>query len=503
MVKINRTTRAQAPAAPVSENLVSRKRRSAGSRRAGRLKTFTGRLLVLMVFISAIPVASNRPAWWLIWTFLLGLCAMAYLTRARLLLARDHALQISRYGALLPIALLVPAYAVLQSLPISGYLPEALQALPSLLGAELRPASLSVMPDASFLGAIRALGYLVFLVLVIEIGTQPERSQTLVLLLMIGLLLHAIFALISLRLLNDYALWGEKTVYLGVLTGTFVNRNSIATFLGFGLILALAIALARGQRSTAAEKDRGHAAFLTPERLEIIGLWMAILLFAFAILLTQSRMGAAATAFGAFVTFFALRLHFQAGLVKTLLQGALALVAVLIVLIPVSGGDVAERALFTLVESSVRLELYRQTWGMILERPFTGYGYDAFAPAFELYRDEPLVTQSYADLAHNTYLTLWVEQGFVIGSIPMVLTLWAVAIIIRRLKDGQGDAAVNAAGLGVIALGAMHSLADFSLEIPANVYCFLLIVGLALSPTRQTLSSASSTDATRVAGGST
>nr|WP_275897735.1 O-antigen ligase family protein [Pseudotabrizicola algicola] len=270
-----------------------------------------------------------------------------------------------------------------------------------------------------------------------------------------------------------------------MLTGTFVNRNSIATFLGFGLVLALAYALERGHRAANAERDRGYTAIFTPARLEIIGLWLAVAVLAIAILLTQSRMGVAATVLGAFVTFLALRITFRVPLRRILIEVGIGLVAMLVVLVPAVGDGVLERALFTFVESTDRVSLYVQTWGMILERPLIGFGYDAFAPAFELYRDEPLVNQNFADLAHNTYLTLWVEQGFIIGSIPMLLIGWSAVMILQRLRAAEGDMAVNGAALGVIVLGAMHSLVDFSLEIPANVYCFLLIVGLAIARPRK------------------
>ena len=111
-------------------------------------------------------------------------------------------------------------------------------------------------------------------------------------------------------------------------------------------------------------------------------------------------------------------------------------------------------------------------------------GYDAFAPAFELYRAPPLVDEQYLDLAHNTYLALWAEQGFIVGSVPILLAAWAVLMIAARLRDGQGDLALNTAALGVAALGALHSTADFSLEMPANAFCFVLILGLAMARPR-------------------
>ena len=459
-------------------------RTAPGARRYGRLNTLTGRLLVLLVLLAAVPVASNRPVWWLVWTLLLGLGGMVYLVRAHLVSGGRRRLQITRFRLFVGLALVVPVYAVLQSLPLAGYLPVALQALPAGLPDALRPDSISVMPGASFLGAVRAVGFLVFLILAIEVGTQAVRTHTLGLMLMGGIVLHAVFGLVALRLLDDWAIWGEKEVYQGMLTGTFVNRNSVATFLGFGVVLAVAFAMVRGHRASLAAPDRGYVALLTPQRLEIIGLWLAAALLGLAILLTQSRMGAAATAAGAFVTFAVVRLVFRATLWRIALQGVAGLVVLVAFLIPAAGEGLVERALFTLAESSDRINIYIQTLGMIADRPLTGFGHDAFAPAYELYRDEPVVAARFVDLAHNTYLALWAEQGLIVGSIPVLLTGWAGVMIVQRLRRNEGDTAVNAAALGAITLGGLHSLVDFSLEIPANVYCFVLIVGLAMARPR-------------------
>jgi O-antigen ligase len=459
------------------------RRATQGSRRYGRLNTLTGRLLVLMVIMSAVPVASNRPAWWLVWTLLLGLGGMAYMLRTHWL-ARGRRLQITRFRLFLALALLVPAYAVLQSLPLATHLPLALQTLPPRLPDMLRPESLSVMPGASFLGAIRAVGFVVFLILVIEIGTEAERTHALGLMLLGGIVLHGMFGLVALRLLDDFAIWGDKEVYRGVLTGTFVNRNSVATFLGFGVVLAVAFAMVRAHRASLLAPDRGLAALLTPQRLEVIGLWLAAALLGLAILLTQSRMATAATAAGTLVTFITLRLAFRQRPGRIALEAVAGLVVLVAFLIPAVGEGLVERALFTLVESTDRVSIYVQTWGMIQERPLIGFGHDAFATAYEMYRDEPLVSERFVDMAHNTYLALWAEQGLVVGSIPILLTGWAGLMIVQRLRRDEGDMAVNAAALGAITLGGLHSLADFSLEIPANVYCFLLIVGLAIARPR-------------------
>lgn len=487
MVKINVTPvvrPAPAAVAPLAAP-VAKPPRGRGARRYGKLNSITGRILVALVVISAIPVASNRPAWWLIWTLLIGLGSLIYLVRAHLLMGNRRNLQIGQFRVFIGLALLVPMFAVLQCLPLADLLPLSLQSLPTGFPEALRPDTVSIMPDASILGAVRAVGFLLFLILVIEVGTQAERSHALALFLMFGILAHGLFGMVALRLLDDYSIWGEKEAYLGMLTGTFVNRNSIATFLGFGVVLALAFAMTRSHEAASAEQDRGHAMFLTPQRLEVLGFYLIAALLALAIVLTQSRMGMAATLAGAAVTYLVLRFTFHTAGRRIALETGGALLVLVAQVLPFAGAGLVERTLFSLVDGDFRFGIYQQVWGMVLDRPLAGFGYDAFAPAFELYRAEPLVVQFYIDLAHNTYLALWAEQGLLIGSIPMVLTLWAAATIVQRLRAGDGDIAVNAAAIGVITIGALHSLVDFSLEIPANVYCFLLIVGLAMARPRE------------------
>lgn len=458
--------------------------RQQGASRYGRMNNWVGYFLLGLVLISAVPVASNRPSWWLLWTMILGGVGIFYVLRAQYLMGQRREFQSSQYHVFFALALLVPIYALIQSLPFADFLPAALQSLPSHVPSAIMPHSISVMPDASVIGALRAFGFILFVILTLEVGTKADRNHALGFWLMIGILVHGLFGMISLKFFDDFSLWGIKESYQQVLTGTFVNRNSIATFLGFGLILGVAYALDRGIKAASVQKDRGYQTLFTPARIEIMSIWMAVIVLAFAVVLTQSRMGVFATAVGAYVTFLTSRLVVKAPLAKVVFESVVGVVVFLLFLIPATGAGVIERALFVLVESTDRFAIYAQTWDMIQDRPFTGFGYDAFAPAFELYRAPPLVTENYIDLAHNSYLALWSEQGILIGSIPMVLMGWSFWMIVQRLHAQEGDRAVNMAGLGVIVLGAVHSMADFSLEIPANTYCFLFIVGLAISRPR-------------------
>ncbi len=464
-----------------------RMNREQGASRYGRMNNWVGFFLMGLVVISAVPVASNRPSWWLLWTMILGGVGIFYVLRAQFLMGNRRVFQSSQYQMFLSLAFIVPVYAVIQALPLADVLPNALLHLPVGIPTGITPHSISVMPNASVLGALRAMGFILFLILTLEVGTKADRNHSLGFWLMIGILAHGLFGMIALKFLDDFSLWGVKDTYFDVLTGTFVNRNSIATFLGFGLILGVSYALERGAKAALAEKDRGYATLLTPVRIEIVSFWLVVIILAFAIILTQSRMGAFATFLGAYTTFLTARLISKAPMGKIFFESILGIGVIATFLIPAAGSGVVERALFTLVESNDRVSIYTQTWGMIQDRPWTGFGYDAFAPAFELYRSPPLVAENYVDLAHNSYLALWSEQGIIIGSIPMVLIAWSFWIIIQRLQARAGDMALNMAALGVIVLGAVHSTTDFSLEIPANTYCFVFIVGLAIARPRLNL----------------
>lgn len=465
-------------AAPVTRDAPTKRRRRSGFASSPRYSGLNDRMatvLSLLVLIIAVPMASNRPIWWLVWGIVIGGLACIYLWRSRRI-DRARRLQIQSYRVLFGVALLVPVFALLQALPYAQFLPAGLTALPAALQG-IKPPALSVLPDASVLGALRAMTYLTFLFLVIEVATRPSRTSRMMKILFFGMVLHAIYALIALNLLGDFVFWGPKRAYLGAATGTFVNRNSFATFLGFGLILGVAIIFERRAAPKGRVARKPH--LLSPENLEAVFYGLMIAVVALALLATQSRMGAFASLLGLLTTFTLLRRNGGASIGRLAAEIGVTLV-VLGVFFVGMGGDTLQRLLFLETDSGTRLDLYRQTWAMITVRPLSGFGYDSFAAAFELFRQPPLLSERDVDLAHNTYLTLWAEQGLIIGSLPPLLLLAMGWLILRNQSKDKDKQAISAAALGVMVLGAVHSTVDFSLEIPANVVLFIAVIGMAL-----------------------
>ncbi|MEM7295889.1 MAG: O-antigen ligase family protein [Pseudomonadota bacterium] len=412
------------------------------------LRSWLAGYILAATGVAAIPVGLNRPSLWLVWGICICLLALVYLV----ILHRTspvRSLQIARMPWLLGLALAIPAYGAIQALPLGRWL--------DLDGLR---ASISLLPSASSMGALRFTFYIVFAMLVLEAANRRDRAELMSRGLFAAAVAQALWALVALRLFGDMHYWGEKTAYLGAATGTFINRNALATYLGMGGCLGIAL------MSQGLGRPRGASlALLAATGLAII----ALALFA-----TQSRMGIAASALG---WALCVTLVFWQRM-PPLLQAswsAVLLLAPLCVL--VLGSDALLLRVFE-TESDLRERLagYTLVLQLIAERPVLGHGFDAFRPAFERVHLAPLDPSLIWDRAHSTYLSHWVELGLLAGSLPLLLGLALGWRLFRRAG------ALPAAALAALVIASTHALVDFSLEMPANAILLIAILGLGLAP---------------------
>ena len=247
----------------------------------------------------------------------------------------------------------------------------------------------------------------------------------------------------------------------GGIVGPFANRNSFATFLGMGLILALSLVL-----------SQQNAHQNPPTRaLGVIGGLVAVLVLLLALFATQSRMGVAASLIGATIALLSQPRH-------RIIGGLGALIALGVLAFVTLGHGIADRFSLIAVDWQIRLDFYRQIADLIALRPFAGYGADGFALAYEAAHRPPVSADFVWDRAHSTYLKLWLEYGLVIGSLPVIGAIACfVALICQAWRPG---AALVRAGAGALVMVGLHSTLDFSLEILANqlLLCLLLAVAL-------------------------
>jgi hypothetical protein len=147
---------------------------------------------------------------------------------------------------------------------------------------------------------------------------------------------------------------------------------------------------------------------------------------------------------------------------------------------------VADRFAGTLAAREIdRVDIWRETLPMLLDFALTGVGVGAFPHAMLAYQQTRvfvphLQTEWQFNHAHNHYLHIATEGG-VLVTIPLVVVLVLfVRVVIRRLREGDGE--VRAVRLGAVAglLGvAVQSLWEVPLTMPAAALLAATLAALA------------------------
>ena len=331
------------------------------------------------------------------------------------------------------------------------------------------------------IGLMRVISYACLFFLILQVSTNVKRARRLAWGVFGVVVLMAIYSLVSQQAPD--LLFYEKAEGVKVVTGPFINRNSLATYLAFGCALGTALVL-RGDREGKMRNKRG--------RMDVemvagrIALFVAVLLMFATILTTGSRMGTFVGFLGIFVPVI-LRVsqaEKASGSRQALVGLSIAVVVVLafVIVSALYGGVVFDRLGSTGLASDVRWPLYENIWNVVLQRPFTGHGFDSFELAFRSGHELPVSPDLRWQNAHNTYLELWVELGLILGSIPPLICVVILLRLIKRGATNQYTGYLAQAAVAAIVIAAVHSFVDFSLEIEANVFLFIVVLGLGLAP---------------------
>ncbi|QDZ10707.1 O-antigen ligase family protein [Devosia ginsengisoli] len=437
--------------------------------RLTRLNELTFWIMLAVLVLAPIPFGSARPVFWGLAAIFVGLWTAAYMAA---ILATGQVLRIglNKFGAQALLASLFCLWLIVQMLPVG------MSAIQLGDGLSLPIPTISLAPGATLLMLIRQLTYGLFFFLVLQISANENRRQRLFDLLLGMIVAYGVYGLVALHS-GDTILGLNKWAYSGYATGTFVNRNSFATFLAMGAVIAAARfgkVLSDGA-STCPDDGKPHH---LSSNLPLYGL--AFVWLVMVVLQTGSRMGFFVTAMGAALALaLTLRRNASASIVA-LVPPVLLILALTMLLY---GGTLFERLGQLDATSDARWDLYRQTWQLIMQRPLTGFGGGAFELAFPLVHQAPVNSDLIWSKAHSSYLALWAELGLVFGSLPLI----AIALIGLRLAVAvirkRGHLESQAIALGVLAVGGVHSLVDFSLEIPANTFVFLALLAAGAAST--------------------
>ena len=355
---------------------------------------------------------------------------------------------------------------------------EIIGGIPEAAPAEGR---ISVTPDQGFLGLIRLLTCAAAFWLALQLCRDRVRAEMFVLVLVGIAVAYAIYGILQLMLFPNSLLWIVKPSYLDVVTSTFINRNSYATYAGIGLIASVGLLIETYRRSSVGrDAPFAHrlAAIVETTSRRGLPLIVAITIIAIALLLTVSRAGITASLSG-IVTLMLLSV--------LLMRRQLALGIVTVgVLVAMTGalmfyGDSFAERLVEAGGADLRFAVTQRTFEAALDEPWTGFGYGSFDRMFGLYRNTDSFVWAHWDKAHNTYVELLFELGFPATIAFVVLVVGLLAMCVANVLGRESRPMLSLVALAVSVLVFMHATVDFSLQIEAVAITYWMLFGAGLA----------------------
>lgn len=349
---------------------------------------------------------------------------------------------------------------------------------------------LTVDQGSTFQHLMLGLAYTLLFWLVITLFDTRKRLTLLIATLVVSGTLQAFWGAFMTLSGVEWLLTGPKTSYLGVATGTFVNRNHLAGYLeltlacGIGLLMAL----------------RDSRPFSWVNLLELLmgpkaRLRLALVVMVIALVMTHSRMGNAA--------FFSALIIVGVGALFVLLDKAnrvrnslilvsLILIDVLVVSQYFGLERLKDRVLNTRLNdvvvdgevvqqaNEVRDDVFGYAIPLLMEKPLTGQGAGSFEAVFPKYPGEDI--RLHFDHAHNDFLQFGIEFGL-LGTLPLafflLLGLWHALRALWQRESVYRSGIGFGAAMGILAL-LIHSSTDFNLQIPANAATLVVVCAIAV-----------------------
>jgi Lipid A core - O-antigen ligase and related enzymes len=283
----------------------------------------------------------------------------------------------------------------------------------------------------------------------------------------------------------DTLFFGPKVYYTNSLTGPFVNRNTAATFYGVTLLAHMAKLSGLSLPSLFQSPARSRSRSLT--RSDILLLCSSIMTFV-ALLLTASRAGITASAIGILVFTVGIVLYpppkSHAEAFRSDKQNsrsrrvtiALALAASVAALVWFFSGRAALR-----VETGGLEDLRFCVWPGILKGAddnwLTGVGLGGFEPYFPSYRD-PACGTGLWEYAHNFYLDAYFAIGIIFVPLVLVALTFLLTVLARGIANRRRSRPLVWAGIASVVIVAVHSMIDFSIQIPGFGLWWAVLIAL-------------------------
>jgi len=448
-------------------------------------------LFFLLLLVGPLPMGANRDWAWAPMVVVIGLIAV--LVAFGLAGGAGFAVRSDEKVPLLVLSIFfvaTVAAALLQMLPIApqaGSAPYYAQA--AKIFGRTESAVISVAVDTSLADLMKCVACgLVFLVARAICASENGARALLMTLIASALLVMGYGILMKreadscyvgsfLKKAGDYIAGSDHCL----MSGTFVSSNAFACYLGMAVMAALALIFNdRRSRRQRLEEELGEeegenrlVKWLTGSRIALMG--VGFFLFG-GVMISGSRAGFAATVVGAAALGYILmhgRWRSRAHLSKTLfaailVAGAAALIAGSSLLHKIShlpSGDAVNR-----------IVIWRTTLQAIEKSPWLGWGLGSYQDVFTTLQPNDMTQPN--DKAHSTPLETIVELGIpaaVVAMIAVALPWW---ICLRGALRRRRHRYLMGAAFAVATVPILHSMVDFSLQMPAIAFMVSAFLGM-------------------------
>src|SRR5258706_6939920 len=311
------------------------------------------------------------------------------------------------------------------------------------------------------------------------IGASQRNGDRLIQFAQYSILLYALYGLAALIFTPNMVLWAPKLAYRGSLTATFINHNTAATFLGAGAILWFCSALSSLQQSFRFSSIRLLLLNRANEQLafKLLARSGSALTCFFALLLTGSRGGLICSCLGLLVAIILMVANRQKPKFWHMVAWGSVALAVTVALLS-RLGRIGSQGLF----NEARWSVYGFCLGAIRQRTLLGAGLGTFEDLFPSLRADDFYSWGVWDYAHSTILEIAVEMGIPVAAMVVIAALASLFILARAAVKSDGRSRRSLAAItGIAVLSYLHSMIDFSLQIPGYLVLFGILIGCGLA----------------------
>ncbi len=434
-------------------------------------------LLFAAVALAPLPFGSSQPAAVAAWCVVLGLTLAIAPTQR---LGTPHLILLGCA------AVVVAAYAIVlheQLAEHPWFSPHPLWSVASdALGKQLDP-SISIARHEPYFALGQPLVCVLALISGFVVCADRRRARTLLWVLAWSGVAYAVYG-VAVHLIDPTkVLWRDKPAYIANVTATFINRNTAAVYFGSCAVVCLMLLCDRVRqdlpRESIAWRKLANELMSNTQR-DVIMLFAMLFACLLPTFMSGSRAGVVLTLM-ALVASFAIYFRRDLPRRSDIAAAVLGASALAVVLLQFMGGNVNARFDAQGIGDEGRVAVWRATLRMIADHPWFGTGQGTFIWNFPSYRTDDLSMWGVWDRAHDTLLELAADMGVPVAILVAAGWLVIFGVLTHGICARRRDLLIPISAFGVAAVAVLHSLIDFSLQIPGYSIPTLALVGAGLA----------------------